>query len=100
MKAIKYQTKICDSVLDGVHGFYYNITEIYIPKLKMAFNEKGGLFKIDKHNSSRVSKENISNVENIEVKKEDMLVLIDFLEHKQNCSKIIKEYFPNIEKIL
>jgi hypothetical protein len=100
MKALKYEVKICDSILDSNHGFYYTITEIYVPKLEIVFNEKGGLFKIDKDNCSRVSKENISNVKDIEVKKTDMLVLVDFLEHKQDCSKIIKNYFPDVEKIL
>jgi len=100
VKAIKYQTKICDSVLDSVHGFFYNINEIYVPKLKIAFNEKGGLFKINKDNESRISPNNIFNVKNIIVKKADMEVLIDFLENKANCSSIVKDYFPVVENLM
>jgi hypothetical protein len=95
MQGIKYQAEICDSPLDRVHGFKYKIWEIFIPKYNIVFNEKGGLFKSDNTRNNCNSE-----VIEIEVNKADMLVLVDFLERKDDCAKIVKEYFSEIEEIL
>lgn len=80
-------------MLDSVHNFYYMITEIYIPKYKIVFNEKGGIFKIDKNNKSRL--EQMTNVEDIEITQNDVNILINYCLIKNGCQNIIKSYFPD-----
>ena len=44
MNADIYVLEVCDNALDLVHGFSREITEIYIPNKKIAFNEDGGSY--------------------------------------------------------
>jgi len=41
VRGVKYRLPVVDSVLDWAHGSYRYIEEIFIPELKIAFNEAG-----------------------------------------------------------
>lgn len=44
MKAVIYVVECSDSVLDSVHGGGYPVVEVFVPKLKIGFNERKGMF--------------------------------------------------------
>ena len=47
MKAISYKVKVTEGSLAMSHNFFETIKEIFIPELKIAFNEKGFIFKTE-----------------------------------------------------
>jgi hypothetical protein len=44
VKAMLYEMNVCDSTLDMVHGAFYVVYEIFVPKANFVVNEKGCAF--------------------------------------------------------
>jgi hypothetical protein len=68
---IKYKLPIVESFLNWTHGLCRYIKEIYIPEFKIAFNEDGYVFKTN----------------------EDIDILKEYLNAKENINKLIEKYF-------
>lgn len=92
MKALQYKIEVSNSVTDALHGFKSNITEIFVPKYKLAFNELGGLFNTDIPRAKKTTE--------IKVTKADMDAFLEYLIRKDNCKIVIKKYFPKVDNIL
>ena len=45
VRGIKYRLPVVDSFLNWTHGSYRYVEEIFIPELKIAFNEAGYVFR-------------------------------------------------------
>jgi len=86
--SIKYKLPIVESALNWTHGSYRYIEEIYIPELKIAFNEAGYVFKTNENrykdlklSNNRIIKCDI--LETIELENEDIDILKEYLEALQ-----------------
>jgi hypothetical protein len=48
MKAYLYSIRVCEGVVASIHSMTYTVREIFIPKLKIAFNDQKYFFECDK----------------------------------------------------
>lgn len=88
MKAKKYITKVSDSAIDRIHNFSYTIKEIFIPELKICFNEKGYVFQFEDVRTD-------GDVEEIEIDDFFAKKLKMYVERKNDIEENIKSYFKN-----
>ena len=101
---LKYKLPIIESVLNLTHGLYRYIEEIYIPSFKIAFNEAGYVFKTNEdrykdlksYNNNKIIKCDI--LETIELEDEDIDILREYLNAKENVNKLIEKYFRKTDK--
>ena len=77
VKAIKYKTKIYEGILDHVHGSYQIIEEVYIPSIRVCFNDRGFAFL------SESPRENIQGKEKIEIDAQVVKKIAQFVKIQQ-----------------
>ena len=87
MRAVKYQIKIYDSVLDFTHEFGHKIEEIFIPEKRIAFNIGNGGLNVFKTNKPREKGKQINL--------DDALAneLVNLSELNEKCYKLAQVYF-------
>jgi len=103
VNSIKYKLPIVESFLNWTHGLYRYIEEIYVPEFKIAFNEAGYVFKTngDRYKDLKLSNNRIIKcdiLETIELKDEDIDILKEYLNAKENINKLIEKYFSKMDK--
>lgn len=92
MKALFYKITIHESVIAMVHGFGEAIKEVYIPKLKIAFNEKNSVFKT---NSSRY--ESATDITEIELDDDFVNVIQNCVKVQETFEKAATNFFANLK---
>ena len=89
LKGILYEITITDSTLDYIHGFQYNIFEIYIPAFKIFINQQG----VWRHHKERYN--SAIRLKEIEIPIMTAKVLSDTVKFKEEsnriCKKILKD---------
>jgi len=60
VKALLYRAQVSESTLGHVHGMFYVISEIFIPKAKICMNEEGYAFIHEKPRSDKTVEIKIS----------------------------------------
>jgi hypothetical protein len=98
VRGIKYRLPVVESVLNWTHGLYRYIEEIFIPELKIAFNEAGYVFKTEEDRYKGLELPSNRVVEcialgSVELEDEDVDVLEEYLKVKESVDKIVKKYF-------
>lgn len=86
MKAFLYKVEVFDGDVAYIHSIPKTIKEVYIPELKLVFNEDGGLFQSE-------SPRNVKNFYQIKIPERianDLLECFKSLEYK---NYIIKNIF-------
>jgi hypothetical protein len=92
LKAIVYRLRIYASVLDWSHDGGRDITEIYIPKAKIATN-KEAIFKSGKDRYEYAKK-----MKEIDLPDDEVNELQRFVEEKCNAENIVKKWLKRYEK--
>jgi len=87
VEAIKYKTKVCEGTLDFVHGCYQIIEEVYIPSIRVCFNDRGFAFL------SESPRENIQGKEKIEIDAQVVKKIAQFVKIQQ---EIKTNYFKAV----
>jgi len=85
LKAILYEITISDSVLDHIHGFQYNIYEIFIPAYKIFVNHQG----VWKYYRGRYK--NANKIKDIEIPIISGKILSDTVKFKEESNKICRQ---------
>jgi len=93
VKALLYRAQICDSVLEHVHGMYYFVSEVFVPKAKICMNEKGFVF-ISKKPRSNNTKSRLSESRTMEIKISQKLI-----SDAKKLIMIESKTKPSIEKL-
>lgn len=98
VRGIRYRLPVVESVLDWTHGFYRYIEEIYIPELRIAFNEAGYVFRTEEDRYRGLELPGNRVVEcvalgSVELEDEDVEVLEEYLSVKESVDKLVKKYF-------
>lgn len=98
MKGIKYKLMVYDNMLDKIHNFGTEITEVFVPKDNLlkkdfVFNQDGYFFFTEDGNVDRMSE--ASAFEDVEVDPEITLQMHQYLEI--DTSKL-REYAENFFK--
>lgn len=93
MKGIIYKLRVYASVLDWNHDAGREITEIYIPEVKIVANEEAIFQILDQDRYEHAQK-----IKEIELPDDEVDELLRFVEKKSNAENIVKEWLNRNEK--
>jgi hypothetical protein len=91
MKAEIYTLMISDSAVERVHGCFRNITEVYVPSKKLAFNEEENEFRCFSTDRSRYG-ECTAKIGEIEIPKAMVQAMINYVNASKRMKKT-KQWF-------
>lgn len=77
MKAEIYSIKICNSMMEKVHGYYREIIEVYLPSKKITFNEGDDMFNCFTSDRSRYK--DAVKVGEIEIPKAMVQAMVNYI---------------------
>ena len=100
VRAELWKIMVYGSVMDSIHGFYQEISEVYIPKYKITFNcvdSKVNLFKTEK--SRYTASEEAVKDKDIEISYSLVETLVKYLDTKDSVNKEISEFLSTIDGI-
>ena len=94
----RFRVPIVDSHLDWAHGLYRYVEEIYLPELKIAFNNEGYVFEADEKRYKPMELPDgreiyVEYLGEVEVPEEDVKLLLRFLDLKKRVKNLISRYF-------
>ena len=89
MKAYLYTVAVTDGAVGMAHGWTYPIQEVFIPELKIIFNNEDGAFKEDKARSQKDLKE-------IEIDDAFILLVETYIKANEVFEKANKKFFEKL----
>jgi len=95
MKAKKYNIRVCEGVMDYIHGGKHEVAEVYIPELGLYMNSRAAFLADDQRANPPPGTEGSTpqNIEEIEVDGDTATKLADAL-------KLVDEFLPKLRKDL